>query len=227
MTPGRKGRHRLALAAGVACLLLARGLELAALLEGRRLLEQRTEVTALRLDAALQTFRPAAHRGLATPLGPAELADDRSVRTEPRRCRPLTLLATGPVLDGRSWTGGAGSPLQPVTTLTVRYADPAAARHDLLVKRAALLGCRTLRLTFPPFDHPPQGFTVIAASGLRPSLPDRLRYAVQGGGSTYHFYVRRYANTLTWSYADDTSRRPAREQVVDDLVGRLRELERQ
>jgi hypothetical protein len=29
---------------------------------------------------------------------------------------------------------------------------------------------------------------------------DRLAYALMGHGNQYEFYVRRYANTLTWTY---------------------------
>ena len=53
---------------------------------------------------------------------------------------------------------------------------------------------------------------------------DRLRYVLVGHGNRYDFYIRRYANTLTWTYGDDRSADPVRRQIVDDLIGRLGEL---
>jgi hypothetical protein len=55
---------------------------------------------------------------------------------------------------------------------------------------------------------------------------DRLAYALVGQGNRYDFYVRRYGNTLTWTYGDDHSGAELRREVVDDLVGRLKELAR-
>ena len=212
---------------GVVCVLLSRGVVLAGGQQTTRLLDRRQEVSAERLDAALQTFRPADHRGLAAPpLSGDDLSGRGSVRTQPARCAPLTLLATGRALDGQSWTGIAGSPLQPVRTLTARYPDAEAARHDLLAKRVALLSCRTVRLTFPPFDQPEQDFTV--TDPLLPLAPAGVvRYSLRRDDRSYRFYVRRYANTLTWSYASDASTPKVRQHVVDSLVTRLQELERQ
>jgi hypothetical protein len=45
-----------------------------------------------------------------------------------------------------------------------------------------------------------------------------------GHGNRYEFYVRRYANTVTWTYGDDHSGADVRREVVDDLVARLKEL---
>jgi hypothetical protein len=45
-----------------------------------------------------------------------------------------------------------------------------------------------------------------------------------GGDKRYDFYVRRYANTLTWTYADDVSTPQVREEVVRSLVERLEDL---
>jgi hypothetical protein len=45
-----------------------------------------------------------------------------------------------------------------------------------------------------------------------------------GNQKRYVFYVRRYANTLTWSYGANESAPRVRQQVVDDLIDRLREM---
>jgi hypothetical protein len=211
----------------VACVFVARGLLLVGLFEARRQLDQHQYVSALRLEAALKTFRPPDRDGLAARLEMGDLAPERSVRTEPSRCAPLSLLATTAALDGHTWTGVNGSPAQPVTTLTVRYADASLARRELLRKRVALLRCRTVSLTFPPFDQPAQDFSVEGVGATLSAVGDRLRYLLSGGGKSYGFYVRRYSNTLTWTYADDVSTPNVRQQVVDDLVDRLRQLNRE
>ena len=111
-----------------------------------------------------------------------------------------------------------------MTTLTVRYPDAALARRELLDKRIALVRCNTVRLTFPPFNKPAEDFHVIGRQWAAFPAGDRLRYTLIGHGNRYDFYVRRYANTLTWTYGDDHSEADVRRQVVDDLVNRLREL---
>jgi hypothetical protein len=90
----------------------------------------------------------------------ADLTLGRSVRSDPAWCTPLSLLAVKEAIGGESWTGVNGTPAQPVTTLTVRYADAARVRRELLDKRVALVRCSTVRLTFPPFDVPPEEFSI-------------------------------------------------------------------
>ena len=170
--------------------------------------------------AALQTFRPSetAGRGREVPL--ADLDPARSVRTEPAGCAPLTLLNTGSAIGGASWTGVSGDPRQPVTTLTVRYADAGTARAALREKQLALLRCRTVRLTFPPYDKGTQTFDL--AYGIGAVLPpDQVGYRLVSGEDTYGFYVRRWGNTLTWTYSDDDRRTAVSRRVVDDLANRL------
>jgi hypothetical protein len=179
-------------------------------------------VEAHRLSVALLTFRPSDRAGLAKPVTAADLAPDRSVRTRPERCAPLTLLSERTPVDGQSWTGINGIPAQPVNTLTVRFDDAAAARRELAAKQAALLTCGSIRLTFAPFNQPEQPFVVI---GRRLPVPgsDHIAYTLKGE-KRYEFYVRRYANTLTWSYGANESAPSVRRAVVDDLVARLNDL---
>ena len=83
-------------------------------------------------------------------------------------------------------------------------------QKELLDKRIALARCGTVRLTFPPFDKPAEDFTVAGRQWAAFPAGDRLRYALVGHGNRYDFYVRRYANTLTWTYGDDRSADPVR-----------------
>ena len=186
--------------------------------------DQAQFVEAQQLSAALLTFRPSERAGLAKPATAADLAPGRSVITKPARCAPLTLLSERTPVDGESWTGINGTPAQPVNTLTVRFRDASAARRELLAKQAALLPCGSVRLTFPPFDQPEQRFEVTGRRRLPLPGGDRARYALVGDGKRYEFYVRRYANTLTWSYGANESTPRVRQEVVDDLVDRLREM---
>jgi hypothetical protein len=181
-------------------------------------------VDAQRLTAALLTFRPSDRAGLARSATAADLAPERSVITDPVRCAPLTLLAERTPIDGQSWTGINGAPAQPVNTLTVRFRDAAAARRELAAKQAALLSCGSVRLTFPPFDQPEQRFQVTGRRRLPFPGDDRVRYALVDDKKRYEFYVRRYANTLTWSYGANESAPSVRREVVDDLVDRLKDM---
>jgi hypothetical protein len=73
-------------------------------------------------------------------------------------------------------------------------------------------------LTFPPFDQPPQVYQV---SG--PAWPwrwDRVRYRLTGENA-YEFYVRRWGNTVTWTYGKADERPQVRAGVVDSLAERL------
>ena len=189
--------------------------------------DRRQLVPAERLTVALETFRPSERAGLSSSVDVAELAPDRLVRSDPAWCKPLSLLAVKGAIGGESWTGVNGTPAQPVTTLTVRYPNAAGARQELLDKRIALLRCGTVRLTFPPFDKPAEDFSVTGRLWAAFPAGDRLRYALVGHGNRYDFYVRRYANTLTWTYGDDRSADPVRRQIVDNLIGRLEELSRE
>lgn len=93
-------------------------------------------------------------------------------------------------------------------------------------KRVALARCGAVRLTFPPFDKPAEDFTITERQWAAFAAGDRLAYALVGHGNRYVFYVRRYANTLTWTYGDDHSGTEVRREVVDDLVARLEEFVR-
>lgn len=211
------------LAAGLLWLAMAIGGELTV----RGWLDRRHLVEGQRLTVALETFRPSDRAGLSKTVDVTELAPDRSVRSDPAWCAPLSHLAVRGAVGGESWTGVNGTPVQPVTTLTVRYRDAAQARRELLDKRIALVRCSTLRLTFPPFDMPAEAFNVLGRQWAAFPAADRLRYTLVGHGNRYDFYVRRYANTLTWTYGDDHSGADVRRQVVDDLISRLKELARE
>ena len=218
-------RHRVLIAV-IALSVVVNVSHAAIALQVRAAYDRSQVVGAVRLNGALKTFRPSARSGQAEPVDPAALSPALAVRTEPARCAALTLLAVRPPIDGASWTGINGSPAQPVKTLTVRYADAASARAELWAKRRALGRCHTLRLVFPPFDEPAQTFTVHPTHRLRSAVGDRVSYDLAGAVKRYGVYVRQYANTLTWTYGDDTSTPEVRRQVADSLVDRLRELDR-
>ena len=204
--------------------LLWLGVEVAAGLTLQAWDDRRQLVGAQRLTVALEPVRPSSHGGLSQEVAVAELAPDRAVHSDPARCTPLSLLSVKGALGGESWTGVNGSPDQPVNTLTVRYADASGARDELLRKRVALARCGAVRLTFPPFDKPAEDFDITDRRWAAFAAGDRLAYALIGHGNRYEFYVRRYANTLTWTYGDDHSGADVRREVVDDLVARLQEL---
>jgi len=214
------------LAAAVVAALVLVAAQVGALLGVRSVLDARAYVSDLRLDAALQTFRPAARPGLASPADPGTFGAGHDPRTDPARCAPLVVLTTTPPLDGRSWTGVNGRPAQPVTLLTVRFADADAARAELDRKRVALLRCRTVAVTFPPYDAPPTAYRVEGRGRVTSVVGPVVRWSLVGGDRRFDFYVRRYANTLTWTYADDVSTPAVREEVARSLVARLEELRR-
>lgn len=205
--------------------LFAAGLEGGLIVGTRAYVDHRQEVSDLRLTAAMKTFRPAPHAGLAKPLEADAFISDRNPRATPSTCAPLTALATGPARGGRSWTGaGNGSPAA-VTLLTVRFADADAARAELARKRWAMLRCRHVDVTFPPFDEPPVAYTVAGRHWATSSVGRRARWTLDGGGRTYSFYVERYGNSLTWTYDDDEISTPQdRAQVAADLIEELRGL---
>lgn len=207
----------------VAALAIGLGLlsvEVASVLVVQRHLDRTEQVSEQRLVAALQTFRPSETAGREQPVPLADLDPARSVRSEPTTCAPLSLLNTGSAIGGASWTGVSGTPREPVTILTVRYADAGAARGALWEKHIALLGCRAVGLTFPPYDKGSQTFSV--EYGVDAFLhPDQLTYRLASGADTYGFYVRRWGNTLTWTYSDDNRRTAISRRVVDDLATQL------
>jgi hypothetical protein len=190
----------------------------------RLLVDRRSFVTEQQLAAAMETFRPSERSGGAEAVDATTLSPERSTRADPGRCRPLALLTVGEVVDGRTWTGINGSPAQPVRTLTVRFAEAGTARAQLSRKRMALLRCDELAVTFPPFDEPAQTYTVEDRLRVTSLVGDRMSYTLRGSEDSYTFYVRQYANTLTWSYGDDSSTPAVRREVADALVARLREI---
>ena len=222
-----QGDNKKVVAAALGLSIIAFSLEVAGGLEVRRWYDRSQFVRGSQLSAALLTFRPSDRAGQSRRVESADLAPGALVRTVPRRCRPLTLLAIRTPLEGESWTGISGSPAQPVKTLTVRYADAASARADLRQKRVAMLTCRTVVLGFPPYDEPGQPYTVSHRAPAMSVFGDRVGYALTAGDQRYEFYVRRYANTLTWTYADDVSTPAVRRQVADDLVDRLKDIARE
>jgi hypothetical protein len=76
----------------------------------------------------------------------------------------------------------------------------------------------------PAIRQAGRGFTIAERQWAAFAASDRLAYALVGHGNRYDFYVRRYSNTLTWTYGDDHSGADVRREVVDDLVARLKEL---
>lgn len=223
MTSARRSTTRLVVltVAGALVLLTA---EVGAVLGLRSVLDRRAYVSDVRLDAALQTFRPVEHAGLASPADPSSFDPEQNPRTDPAGCVALTVLTTTGPLDGRSWTGVGGSPAQPVTLLTVRFADAGAARSELDRKRVALLRCRQVSITFPPYDEPPTTYAVTGRHWPTSATGSTVRWSLVGGDRRFDFYVRRYANTLTWTYAADVSTPAVREEVARSLVVRLEDL---
>jgi len=209
----------------VALSLVLLTLEVTALKALRDYRDQRELVTQLDLSVALRTFRPLHRPGLSRDVSTADLDPRNQVRTEPRRCRSLVLPTVAPPLDAQSWTGASGSPAEPVTTLTVRYADASTARRALRDKRLALLRCRHLRLTFPPFDQPAQSWALSARARLSNVAGATLTYVLVGEEKRYTFFVARYANTVTWTYGTDSGA-SVRRQLVLDLNDKLAELAR-
>lgn len=206
--------------------LVVHALQLGAYVVVRDAVDRHQSVSDLRLDAALETFRPSDRAGRGQPADAATFAADRNPRADPAGCRPLTALATRPPLDGRSWTGVNGRPAQPVTLLTVRYADAGTARAELDRKRWAVLRCPRVSVTFPPYEAPPTTYEVRGRAWASTTVRGAVRWSLEGGGRRFDFYVRRYGNTLTWTYADDVSTPAVRQEVADSLVARLQELAR-
>lgn len=219
----RRSTRRVVVVTVVVSLLLLAA-EVGALVGVRSALDRRAYVSDLRLDAALETFRPVDRSGLASPADPATFGPERNPRVDPVGCAPLTVLTTTTPLDGRSWTGINGHPAQPVTLLTVRYPDADAARAELDRKRVAMLRCTRVAITFPPYGGPPTPYTVTGRHWPTSATGSVVRWTLVGGDRRFDFYVQRYANTLTWTYADDVSTPQVREEVARSLVTRLQDL---
>ena len=221
----RRSTTRVVVLAVAASLVLLTA-EVGGLMGVRSALDRRAYVTDLRLDAALETFRPVDRSGLASPADLATFGADRNPRADPAGCTPLTVLTTTTPLDGRSWTGVNGRPAQPVTLLTARFADAGQARAELDRKRVALLRCTRIAIVFPPYDAPPTTYAVTHRHWVTSATGPAVRWTLEGGDRRFDFYVRRYANTLTWTYADGVSTPQVREEVARSLVTRLEDLAR-
>jgi hypothetical protein len=98
-----------------------------------------------------------------------------------------------------NWSGTAGHPPQWVNFVTLRFSSAADARQALFRKRVALARCHQIRASFPPFDQLSALYHVSGSSTMSLLRFNRVRYTPSGEES-YEFYVRQYANTLTWIY---------------------------
>lgn len=206
--------------------VISLALQAAAVLRVRGAILDRRPIDQVGLGAAMQTFRPAEHPGLSRPVTRSDLDPALAVQSVPGYCAPLSVLSTGRALDGVSWSGAAGNPLQPVLLLSVRFGDAEQARAEIVRKRIALLRCSQVQLTFPPFREPGRPFEVRVRSWPPEVwLNDRMSYALVEGGRRFEFYVRRYDNVVTWSYGDPDGV-ALRRGIVDDLAARLSELQR-
>ena len=197
------------------------GVRVGAVVGVRAALDRRAYVSALRLDTAFATFRPG-DPGQAASYDPLNFTADHDPRTNPAACLPLTVLTSRVPLDARSWTGTVDSPAKPVILLTVRLADAGSARAELERKRVAMLRCTVLAVT--PSEGAPISYTVTGRHWQSSAVGTTVRWSLVGGAARYDFYVRRYANTLTWTYTDDASNPMVRDAVADSLVARLRYL---
>jgi hypothetical protein len=77
---------------------------------------------------------------------------------------------------------------------------------------------------FSALDQQSALYRVSDRSPISPLRLDRVRYTLSGENS-YEFYMRQFANTLTWTYGRDDNSSTVRAQAVDNLVARLQELE--
>ena len=99
-----------------------------------------------------------------------------------------------------------------------------ARGEELLRKRVALARCGAVRLTFPPFDKPAEDFTVAERQWAAFAASDRLAYALVGQATDMTSTCVATRTRLPGRTGMITARAEVRREVVDDLVGRLKEL---
>ena len=211
----------------VVVLVLILGLELGSGLVWVRWTDQRHHVSEHRLDAAMLIFRHSPDKGVATKLSVDDLVSHHTIIAQPPRCAPLASAATSlSAFDGAVvWSGTVGDPAQWVVIVTVRFSSARAARRTLLSKRMALVRCHRSQVTFPPFVQLSDRYLVSGHSPICGLSCDRVRYKFSGPDSQ-EFYMRQFANTVTWSYGSADKSSQVRAEVVDSLVACLQELER-
>jgi hypothetical protein len=220
---GKSTRRRLSTL--IMGLVLVFVLELGAVSFWVRWTDQKQYVSQHKLEVALLTFYHSPHKGQADALSIESLIDTTLI-AHPAKCVPLAVALTSvsQVNDTYAWSGTAGQPPQWTNFLTIRFSSAVDARHALLSKRVALAQCRQIRASFPPFDQQSELYRVSDRSPISPLRLDRVRYTLSGENS-YEFYMRQFANTLTWTYGSDDNSSTVRAQAVDNLVARLQELE--
>jgi hypothetical protein len=203
-------------------LVLIRGLELASAV---RWMDQEQYISQRRLEVAMLTTYHSPDRGEPTTLSVDNLGE-YTIIAQPAKCVPLAVAPTdlSQVTDAMAWWGTVGDNAQWVNLLTLRFNSADDARWALLSKRVALLRCPLIRATFPPFDELSEFYRVSDHSPISPLRWNRVRYTLSGTDSYYDFYVRQFANTVTWTWGSADKSSTGRAQAVDSLVGRLREL---
>ena len=78
----------------------------------------------------------------------------------------------------------------------------------LLSERMALVRCHKIRVSFPS-ERAATNYRRYTASPtilLSPLRLDRVRYTLSGDDS-YEFYVRKFANTVMWTYGGGITQR--------------------
>jgi hypothetical protein len=194
---------------------------------GVRRMDQKQYVSQQQLQVALLTFYHSPATGQTDPLSIDDLSQ-RTIIVQPAPCVPLAAASSTVtrVVGAMGWSGTVGDPPQWVNFVTVRFGSAADARRTLLSKRAAIVRCHQIRATFPPFDHLSQLYDVADHSSISPLRLNQARYTLSGEDS-HEFYMRQFANTLTWAYGSADNSSTARTQAVDSLVARLQELEQE
>ena len=220
---GRSTRRRLSTL--IMGLVLIFVLELGAVSFWVRWTDEKQYVSSHKLNVALLTFYQSPHTGQADSLSIDALTENTLI-AQPAKCVPLAVALTSVshVTETLAWSGTAGHPPQWTNFVTVRFSSAVDARHALLSKRVALVRCHQMRASFPPFDQISALYRVSDRSPISPLRLDRVRY-ILSGADNYEFYMRQFANTLTWTYGRDDNSSPVRAQAVDSLVARLQELE--
>lgn len=190
-----------------------------------RWLDRKQYVSQHKLDVALLTFPHSPHIGHVLPLS-IEAYSEETPTARPTKCVPLVVTPTpvSSVTEIVAWSGTAGDPPLWVNFVTLRFHSAADARRALLIKRVALVRCRRISVSFPPFREVSGEYQVSDHSPVGLAGLSRVRYTLSGEKS-YDFYARQYANTLTWTYGSADESSAARAQAVDDLVARLQDKE--